>query len=146
MFVSRLSNLSRAALWSIGLLSLSIGAANAATVAPDSADMNRVPSIDRAADMTAKSHLNVAIAALRGQHMKLARDHLERAETALLNREGIDLGTALKADQALPATGPIDYIVNARASLNQHDVPNAVREVRHALTAIDSERAMAASS
>jgi hypothetical protein len=145
MVVLTLSKSSRAALLSVGLLCLSIGAASAATVSKTSADTSFVPSADHGADMSAKADLGKAVAALTGQRVKVGRDRLERAETALLNREVIDLGTALKADQPLPASGPVTHIVNARASLDQHNVSQAVHEAKQAIMAINTELAMAPS-
>ena len=85
--------------------------------------------------------LNKAIGDLSGRHFKIGRDRLERAETALLNREAVDLDGDLHGDKPLPATAPIDDIVKARAALDRHDLPQAMSGAKQALAAVDADLA-----
>jgi hypothetical protein len=126
------------ALLSAALFSLSFGSANAAPAAA-SCTGTTAATADCSADAAARTDLNRAINALNRQHIKAGRNQLERAETALLNREAADLGDTMA--RPVPTTTPIDDIVKARSDLDQHHVPQAVSDAKQAVTALDADLA-----
>jgi hypothetical protein len=138
MLTLNMSTAVRTALLFAGLLSFSLGSASAATAAGSCAG-TAAASADCGADMTAKADLNRAINALNRQHVKSGRNQLERAETALLNREAADLGETMA--RPLPTPPPIDDIVKARIDLEQRHVPQAVSDAKQAVAAVDADLA-----
>lgn len=80
---------------------------------------------DRQASADAQRDVQGALTQLTSHHWPSALDRLERAETALLNREGLDLGAALTGDQPLPKTPAMAEIDAARAALASHDAAQA---------------------
>jgi hypothetical protein len=98
-------------------LTLTAGVANASPAQKLPAHHAVVSPSDKLADVDARHDLHVAIARLAADNWYVARDRLERAETALLNREVLDLGPALKIDQPLPKTAAMKDIDKARTAL-----------------------------
>ncbi len=98
-------------------------------------------SADQLADATSRHDLNAAITQLSTHHRRAARDRLERAETALLNREVLDLGAALKPNRPLPQTPAIASIVKARTELASasHDLSRASQSAQAADQDVESE-------
>jgi hypothetical protein len=80
---------------------------------------------DRQASADARRDVQGALTQLTSHHWPAAIDRLERAETALLNRESLDLGAALTGDQPLPKTPAMAEIDAARAALASHDATQA---------------------
>jgi hypothetical protein len=80
---------------------------------------------DRQASADAQRDVQGALTQLTAHHWPLALNRLERAETALLNREGLDLGAALVGNQPLPKTSAMVEIDAARAALASHDAAQA---------------------
>jgi hypothetical protein len=80
---------------------------------------------DRQASVDAQRDVQGALAQLTSRHWPSALDRLERAETALLNRESLDLGAALVGNQPLPKTPAMAEIDAARAALALHDAAQA---------------------
>jgi hypothetical protein len=80
---------------------------------------------DRQAAQDAQRDVQGALKQLSSRHFPSALNGLESAETALLNRESLDLGTSLNADQPLPKTAVMTEIDAARAALAKHDAAAA---------------------
>lgn len=112
--------------------------ASAATSPPAPASVDQA---DRAADRSAAGDLRDAMTALGRRDWRSARDFLERAETALLNREVLDLGPALRIDHPLPATTPIERIKHAEATLHGADRAKAADAIKEATSALDTDAA-----
>lgn len=110
----------------VAVLLIGAGAANAAPVANKTAP-SAVPtaSYGQQADKDARHDVQIASADLSAGKAYVGRDRLERAETALLNREVLDLGPALNTEQPLPKTPAMAEIDKARAALDSHDVAAA---------------------
>jgi hypothetical protein len=126
----QLSNVSRAALLSVGLLSLSIASASAA-------DQNAAAAPNTTANdgayKSARSDLTTAVKDMDAHRLRAARDELERAETALLNQQVLNLGPELNVNQPIPATPQITAIVQARQSLSKSNVQSAVADAHRAI-------------
>jgi hypothetical protein len=101
-------------------------AANAAEINTPPAQVN-LAAVNRQADSDAQRYVQIALSELSKGDAHVARDRLERAETALLNREAFDLGAGLKADQPLPKTPLMAEIDSARAALASHDIAKATQ-------------------
>lgn len=80
---------------------------------------------DRQASVDAQRDVQGALMQITARHWPSALDRLERAETALLNRESLDLGAALASDKPLPKTPAMAAIDAARAALASHDAAQA---------------------
>lgn len=127
----------------LGFSALAAQAAPATSMsAPASTDL----SADRAADHGAAADLQKALAALAKGDRHTARDLLERADTALLNREVLDLGTKLQIDHPLPATPLRQQVEQARADLHGPSTAKASGAMKNALAAIDADAAPRQSS
>ena len=125
-------------------LGFSALAAQAAQTAPPPSPI-AAATADHAADHSAAADLQQALAALAKGDRHTARDLLERADTALLNREVLDLGTKLQIDHPLPATPLRQQIEQARADLHG-STTKASSAVKSALAAIDADAAPRQSS
>jgi hypothetical protein len=97
-----------------------------------------VASADRPADRTAADDLQKAMSALAKGNRRATRDLLERADTAMLNREVLDLGPSLRVDRPLPQTPLRQQIERAEAALHRSGV-TANGEIRRALAAVDAD-------
>lgn len=97
--------------------------------------------VDRQADTSARQNLNAAISRLSAGNRHQARDRLERAETALLNREVLDLGPKLDTSRPLPQTPAIAQIVNARTALATGRVNQAIQMAKAADQEVSTELA-----
>jgi hypothetical protein len=82
---------------------------------------------DLQADRDAQHHVEQSVVQLDAHHWRNARGALESAETALLNRESLDLGVSLDASRPLPKTDFMTEIDAARTALTSHD-PTRARE------------------
>jgi hypothetical protein len=122
-------------------LGFSALAAQAAQTAPPPS-----PIAAATADHSAAADLQQALAALAKGDRHTARDLLERADTALLNREVLDLGTKLQIDHPLPATPLRQQIEQARADLHGPSTAKASGAMKNALAAIDADAAPRQSS
>jgi hypothetical protein len=114
-----------------------LAAAAAPTAPPTAADL----TADRAADHSAAADLQKALTVLAKGDRHAARELLERADTALLNREVLDLGATLQIDHPLPATPLRQQIEQARADLNGSSTAKARGDVKSALAAVDADAA-----
>jgi hypothetical protein len=118
--------------------------ASPAVSQPVSSNAN-LTSADRPADRDAAKDLQNAQAALaKGDH-RSARDFLERADTALLNREVIDLGPTLRTDHPLPETALRQKIESAEAAMHG-SAGKANGAIKGALAAVDADMAPAHTS
>ncbi len=97
---------------------LSVGAAQAAPM---------MPSNDHRADDHARGYITIAMTDLSDHDQRAALDRLERAETALLNREAFDLGAGLDTAKPLPQTPAMTQIEMARTALLSHQTAPAHR-------------------
>lgn len=135
----------RSALLSSLVLVCSFAAAGAAPSAPKSAEPSppdgAITAIEKAADRTAVQDLQQAVTMLKGNDRRAARDLFERAETALLNREVLDLGPALRVDQPLPATPAIQRIKQAEKGLQEARRTQAIDAAEQARAALAAELA-----
>lgn len=82
-------------------------------------------SFDQQAASDAQRDVKGALTQMSRHRWSAARADLENAETALLNRESLDLGTALDATQPLPKTQAMTDIDAARSALTSHDAKQA---------------------
>ena len=106
--------------WTLALAAgILIGAASVPASAAPLGDFDRQASVDAQRDVQG------ALTQLTSRHWPSALDRLERAETALLNRESLDLGAALTGNQPLPKTPAMVEIDAARAALASHDAAQA---------------------
>lgn len=80
---------------------------------------------DRQAAQDAQRDVQGALKQLSSRDFSSALNRLESAETALLNRESLDLGASLNADQPLPKTAVMVDIDAARAALAKHNASQA---------------------
>lgn len=106
-------------------LTLTVGVAKAAQHESPATSSSTLNSSDRRADTDARHNLKAAISQIHKGERHAARDKLERAQTALLNRQSLDLGASLNPDQPLPQTQSMESIVKARAALAAHNLPQA---------------------
>ena len=127
----------RHALLSGVLVASSAIAVRAEQAVPQGAD----PAADRAADQAAIDDLQRAMAALDRHQWHRARDLLERADTALLNRQVLDLGPELRIDQPLPGTPLRQQIEQAEAALRSPDRAAAKDAVNRAMAALKADAA-----
>jgi hypothetical protein len=141
MPVTILGRTLRNALLSGLFLGCSALAAQAAPAAPPPASAGADTTADRAADHSAGNDLRKALAALAKGDRRSARDLLERADTALLNREALDLGAALQIDHPLPETALRQQVEQARADLHGSSTAKASGAVKRALAAVDADAA-----
>jgi hypothetical protein len=100
----------------LAVLLMTAGAANAAEA---------TASYNQQADNDARHDVQIASADLSAGKAHVGRDRLERAETALLNREVLDLGPALNTERPLPKTQAIAEIDQARAALDSRNIAAA---------------------
>ncbi|HEX9462480.1 MAG TPA: hypothetical protein VGB82_07760 [Alphaproteobacteria bacterium] len=108
------------------VLLIGAGAADAAPIASTAAaSTEATASYDQQADNAARHDVQIASADLAAGKAPVGRDRLERAETALLNREVLDLGPALNTDRPLPKTQAIAELDQARAALDSHNIAAA---------------------
>ena len=127
-------------------LGCSAFAAAAAPAALPPASASTDATFDQAADHSAAADLQKALAALNKGDRHTARDLLERAETALLNRQVLDLGPSLQTDRPMPATPLRQQIEQARADLHGSSTAKASSAVKSALAAVDADTALPKSS
>lgn len=127
-------------------LGCSAVAAEAAPTVPPPAATGADITADRAADHSAAADLQRALTALASGDRHTARDLLERADTALLNREVLDLGATLQIDHPLPETPLRQQIEQARAGLHGTSMAAASGAVKRALAAVDADAAPPKSS
>lgn len=80
---------------------------------------------DQQADRAAQQNVEQAMSQIDAQQWRAARESLEKAETALLNRESLDLGPALDASKPLPKTEAMKDIDAARLAVASHDKARA---------------------
>lgn len=131
----------RSALLSSVLL---VGSWAAAAAAPPSSTPPSAASLtaaDQAAGRAAADDLRRAITMMNRNDGRSARALLERAETALLNRESLDLGPALKIGQPLPATPALQGIKQAEKGLQESHRIQAIDAAKQALAALGAETA-----
>jgi hypothetical protein len=94
--------------------------------ATESGDIQaNLTAADRQAEQDARDALKMALTKLSHHAYRGAYDRLERAETALLNRESLHLGAALPIDKPLPITAVMQEIRDSRANLKVRDVKHA---------------------
>jgi hypothetical protein len=131
----------RGALMSGLLLGLSAMALQAAPAASQPAPASVKPAADRAADQSAVDDLHKAMAALAKGERRAARDFLERADTALLNREVLDLGPSLRTGQPLPETPLRQQIKQAEAAAHGANAAAEKDAVNRAVSALEADAA-----
>lgn len=112
-------------------IGLTAGAAMAAESNLPPAQQATVAAGDQLADADADRNLHRATSSMSAHNRRAARDRLERAETALLNRQVLDLGADLNPNEPIPRTAAMEDIVNARTALASRDVPEA-NQLAHA--------------
>ncbi len=121
----------------------SVTPAGAQTPAPDAYGPPQealVQSGNQQADADARKELDKATAALHAKSRREAEDRLERAETALLNRQSLDAPGA-SSGQSASQTQAIATIENARAALKSHDIAQASQLADAAKQDIDQDAA-----
>ena len=127
-------------------LGCSVLAAQASPVVSQPVSTNaNVTSVDRLADRDAAKDIQNAQAALAKGDRHSARDFLERADTALLNREVIDLGSTLRIDHPMPETALRQKIESAEAAMHG-SAGSANGAIKGAIAAVDADMAPAHTS
>lgn len=130
--------LRKAAFSSLLLAGSALAAQASPAVSQPPSSKPTVPSADRPADRTAADDLEKAMSALAKGNRRATRDLLERADTAMLNREVLDLGSSLRIDRPLPQTPLRQKIEQAEAA-----IPGAPAttngDIRRALAAVDAD-------